>query len=328
MRGPHSVDRSARRGARPDGNESKEIYGVTASLGEAFGAPQRLTFDDTGWAFTPTLAEDGSGGLHLAWWRLGLLPEGCTVDVDCTGTDNRISWTRGDTAGASGDITTGPGDWLPTLVHDASRERFLLVFAAVARDADGVVDLGEARTRLFAVTGAGNPPVWSSPVPLPALDDAAYHNTYPSLAVLPATTAGGVSSFVMAFTRYDAAQPGDPLHVIVEESTDTWVSTSEDGLGWQEPWRLSSGTDAIDVFPSVFVDFEGLPNVLWVSTTASAPAGETVATADLSTTVSPMPELAGYTSRVIATRTAGVLFGAWAIGAEPNYEVEGRFFQR
>lgn len=322
----YAVWYSNRGGLQPDGNEDREIFLARSADGRAWSTPIPIT-RHAAWAFFPSLAQDTRGVFHLAWWRMTLLPPGCKAGVDCTGTDNKIVY-KSSPDGVTWDldaetiVAAGPGDWLPSIVHDAARDRLLIYFAGVARAANGQLDLGQRTNRLQVAIKDGA--TWAPPVRLSGVNPDASHNTYPHVLV------GGDGVFRMAWTRYDAASPADVLQVIAEPTTETMFATSSDGTVWATPAAMSGGT-GIDVFPSLYADHGGSWFVVWLTTALGGAAAVTVelrAGGDYATDLTRRPEIAGYTARVLATPTSGVFWAAWVAGAAPTQKIEHRFFTK
>jgi hypothetical protein len=322
---------SNRNGTQEDGLEDKEVFLVRSTDALSWTDPPIQLTRSSAWAFYPSLTQDRSGAFHLAWWRVILLPPGCTPAVDCTGTDNRIVYKSSPDGiawdlDAEVEITAGPGDWLPSIVHDRIGDRLLVYFAAVARDANGDVDLGEATTRIYVVIHEGG--AWSPPARLSGVNPDTSHNTYPHVVQRD----DGV--FQMTWTRYDAGAGSDVLQVLEEPSTDTMFSTSTDGLTWSAPVVMSDGGagPAIDVFPYLYADHAGARWYVTWRTTALGGAGgaavELPVGAAYPGDLVERPEIAGYTGRVLATPTPDVFWAVWVRGPAPAQKVEHRFFAK
>lgn len=309
---------SNRNGLQTDGREDKEIFLMRSGDGATWTDPPIQLTRDPAFAFYPSLAQDAAGAFHLAWWRV--IPTG-------PGTDNRILY-KSSPDGVTWDadqgleIASGPGDWLPALVADRAGGRLLVYFSAVARDRNGAVNLGERILRLHvAIRDAAG--AWAAPAPLQGVNEDATHNTYPHVL----QRAGG--SFVMTWTRYDAAQPNDVLQVIQEPSTVTMLSTSADGVAWTPPVAMSEAGAAIDVFPSLFADPADRPFVLWTTTAFGAPVtAELAAGASYPGGVVQRPEISGYTARLLATPTPGIFWSVWVEGPAGTQKVRHRFLAR
>lgn len=319
---------SNRNGLQPDGREDKEIF-LTRSLdGRLWTQAVQVSQSDE-LAFYPALAEGGTGEIHAVWWQVRLIPEGCTPEVDCTGTDNRIRYASSDDGfiwelGADTEIAGGPGDWLPSIVYDVVSGRLLVYFAAVVRDADGNTDFGETTTRIYVVVHDGNS--WSAPARLPdVINPDTSHNTYPHVIQ------DDNADFAMTWTRYDAAASSDVLAVLSEPSTETMYATSSDGLSWSTPVELSGGASegAIDVFPYLHVEHSGEKHVTWLSATqALSRTWDMPVNGTYPDDRVPLTNVAGYTARIAATRTPGVYFGAWVEGDNPDQFVVGQLFSK
>ncbi len=326
----HAAWYSNRNGTLPSGQEDKEVFLVSSYDGRTWTEPAQVT-SGAGFAFYPSLAQSDDGDFHVAWFERTLLPYGCNPSVDCFGHENRILYKRtADPASwltsAAETVTLGPGDWLPSLVHDRAGDRMLAYFAAIARDDDGDPTLSETRTRLFVSvkTRGGS---WGAPTLLAGVNDADHHNTYPFVLQ------DGSGAFWLVWTRYPATSGNDILQVIVEPATDTLFATSTDGISWTAPVMTSdSGAGpATDVFPTIFVDREeGSKHVAWLTTdfvdsgsTVEIFAGGTYPDAAVA-----RPEIEGYTGKIVETATPGVFWGAWVGGDDPTQKIEHRFFTR
>lgn len=320
---------SNRNGLQPDGVDDKEIFVMRSADGASFTDPPIQATRHSTFAFYPSLAQDPSGAFHLAWWRLIPLPAGCNPGVPgaCTGTANRILY-KSSPDGVAWDldqeeeIASGPGDWLPSLVADGAAGRLLVYFAAVARDANGNVNLAERLLRLHVVIRDAG--VWSAPIPLAGVNEDTTHNTYPHVA------RRSDGSFLMTWTRYDAAAPNDVLQVIQEPSTDTMLSTSADGVAWSPPVRMSDGASAIDVFPSLVGDASRSQwSVTWITTAFGAPTVVELAEgASYPGDVVARPEIAGHSARIVPTATPGIHWAAWVEGGSVTPKVRHRFLAR
>jgi hypothetical protein len=318
---------SNRNGADGSGREDKQIFLRVTGDGTTWAAPIQVSYDPE-WAFYPDLAVVADG-VHVAWWRNLLLPAGCVPGgaPACVGVDNRLAYAHspdglGWPMAAPVDITSGPGDWLPSILIDPATSEIRVYFAAVARAADGSVDLGERRSRLYVVTRAAGA-AWSAPVRLLGVDDGASHDSYPDVV------RNGDGGYLMTWTRFDGALDGGPLQVIQTDTSETMVATSSDGVTFTGVTAISAAaTPATDAFPHLFADHAGGWHVTWI-TTALGPATqvELAVGADPSARVV-RPELAGYTASAIATPTPGVFLGAFVDGANPTQRVMGRLFRR
>jgi hypothetical protein len=317
---------SNRNGLQADGREDKEIFLVRTTDDATWSAPMQLTRDATEWSFYPSLAQSQDGAVHLAWWRMTLTPIGCTPDVDCAGNQNNVMYSSAadwsawnvDTSQA---ITSGPGDWLPSMVYDRVGDRLLVYFAAVARDAAGVITTGDSTLRIFVVIRQSN--VWSAVTPLIGeVNAAGSHNTFPYVAQQ------SDGQFLMTWTRYDGSGGSGVLDLLGEPSAQTMLSTSSDGVTWSTPVEMS-GT-GLDVFPTLYEDHAGSWFLTWL-TTAFAPGGNQVELAVGGTYpdgVVMRPEVAGYTGKIVATVTPGLFLAASVTGSTPTQKIDGRFFRK
>lgn len=319
---------SNRNGLQPDGRQDKEVFVTRSRDGRRWDPPVQVT-RDVEWSFYPDLAVERGGTVHLAWWRFVLTPPGCNPDLTCTGVDSRlrhvtsadgVTW---DLAGAT-EVTTGPGDWLPSVVTDAGGGQVRIYFAAVARNPDGSRNLAERRSHLYVTIGTGA--TWSAPVRLAGLDDGMSHDSYPDVA----RRADG--TYVLTWTRYDGAADPSPPRILDTTTTETMVATSSDGLTFAGATVISDGGPdrEIDVFPHLFFDQTGALHVTWI-TTALSTAGDQVELpvgghypADRVL----RPEIRGYSASIVATRTPDVYFAAGVTGQDPLQEITGRFFRR
>jgi hypothetical protein len=315
----HAAWYSNRLGAHPDGLARKEIL-VTRSLdGVSWSAPVAAT-DSRAWSFYPSLARTPAGPFHLAWMRWHLLPEGCIYFDSahcpgnpgcCTGTDRRIrhaasldglAWSEASAA----EIAHGPMDELPSLVA-TSDGRLLVYFVSGYR-------AGDTRKRIHVAVHDGTS--WAPPVPIAGLDPGdTDSDTFPHVAER------GPGDFLMAFTRYDAAQGENYLH----PSAETMSSTSQDGIGWTTPEVKSGPSPAkTDVFPWLWGDGRGGWSVLWVNEdgVTSLPVDGDFP-ADATSLAIP-----GYTPRLVPTPTPGIFWAAWVEGGEPTQKVKHRFLAR
>lgn len=320
---------SNRNGTQADGREDKEIFISRITDAVTWTSPPVQATDHADWAFFPSLAQDASGAFHLAWWRLRPVPDGCTPGVDCTGTENRIAYNSSadgltwNPANATV-IADGPGDWLPSVVYDAVADRVLVYFAAVARDANGNTNLGDSVLRIYVVIrdSQGN---WTGPRRLAGVNPDTSHNTYPQVV----QQANG--TFLMAWTRYDVAASSNPLAVITEDSTNTMVSTSIDGINWTSPVLMSDGAGTnIDVFPDLHANHAGTAwYVTWLSAQlTNATNVELAIGGTYPDDVVERPVLEGYTARVVATPTPDVFLGVWVAGDDPTQNLEAVFFTK
>lgn len=311
---------SNRNGTQPDGSEDKEIFVMASRDGVAWTDPPAQATRADGWAFAPTLAEDGDGVVHLAWFQLTPLPEGCTPNVDCTGAANRLFAARSADGvtwelDAAEQVTSGPGDWLPALLWDGERGQIALYFSAVVRDEDGAVDFGEGRARIYRVLREDDG--WSAPERLVDVDTETTHEQYPQASLAADGTVR------LTWTRYPSTTASDPVGVIEAKTSDTMVAVSGDGLTFQDVRTLSDGGEdgALDVFPSFYAD-----RVVWLTTALGDPV-----TVDLPfdgafpADAIERPEIAGYTARVAVTHTPGIVWVAWVSGAAPTQKIEHAF---
>jgi hypothetical protein len=317
---------SNRNGLGPDGREDKEIFLVRTTDGDTWSAPLQLTSHPTEWSFYPSLAQSQDGAVHLAWWLMTLTPPGCTPSVDCTGNSNTLmyatspDWESWNLEAAEA-ITTGPGDWLPSILYDSVGDRLLVYFAAVARNAQSVVTPGDAVLRIFAVSrDAGG---WSEPFSLSGnVNATGTHNTFPYVV----QRADG--SFVMTWTRYDGSGGSGVLDVLSQPSSQTMLATSSNGATWSDPIALSG--EGLNVFPQLYADHAGVWLATWL-TTAFSPDGdqvEMVLGGTIPDDLAMRLEIAGYTAKLVASATPGVFFGASVIGSNPNQKIEGAFFRK
>ncbi len=314
---------SNRNGVQSDGRADREIFLTRTTDGVTWLDPVQVTRAN-GWAFYPSLAQDASGRFHIAWWQLDPLPQGCTVDVDCTGTFNTILYNVSDDGitwdlDAATTIANGPGDWLPTLVIDDATQRPAVYFTSPTRNAAGAIDLGDGRLRIYRVAYGGTS--WSAPVRCSGLD-AQGHNTYPHVVQRPD------GAFAMTWTRYDAAAGTGVLDVLGQASADTLVAGSMDGVDWTAP-RVVSDPTKLDVFPFAF-DRDGDLRVVWLTAVPGASSGTTVdlaADGVFSSGLISHDEVAGYTARYQTTATPGITWAVWVSGAADKQKLWYRFFE-
>jgi hypothetical protein len=314
---------SNRNGTDADGDIDREIFLARSPAGGAdFEAPIQVT-DQDGYAFYSSLAQTGDDALHLLWWQMTLVPEGCELSL--CGTENRIlhntsadglTWDPTATV-----VTEGPGDWLPSAVYDRERDRLLVYFAAVMRGADGEADASEALLRLYV--SSYDALGWSRPTRLVGVHGEGMHDSYPFVKQR------SDGSFVLVWTRYSGESPSDVLQVISEPTTQVLSAVSNDGVSFSDVTFLSDETPSIDVFPALFEDHSGGWFVNYITA-----AGDSVRTVEVPfagpypDALVDRPEITGYTSRVAKTRTEGLFFAAWVEGAAPNQKVWGRLFER
>jgi hypothetical protein len=300
-----------------NGPDVREIFLARSSDGTTWTDPPIQMTRSPQFSFYPSLLQDPAGAFHLAWWRMS---DG--------GTTNRILY-KSSPDGVSWDldreitVADGPGDWLPSMVHDRVGNRLLVYFASPVRDAAGQVDLGERVTRIYVAIdgGAGFGP----PQRLIGVNPDDSHNTYPHVVQ------GEDGRFLMTFTRYDAAAPNDVLAVLAEPSTQTLFSTSIDGLTWTAPAVMSDPT-AVDVLPHLFPEQDGATwRVIWQTASASAPAGATVemvAGGRYPDDLVPRPQIVGYSSWILPTATPDIYWGVWVNGATGRQKIRYAFFTR
>jgi len=314
------------RGSAAVGHIDKQVYAIKSTDGATWTPPVAISSGND-WAFAPSVTLTSGGGLVAAWWNWHNTPDGCTVSVDCTGTTNwllarssadGVAWTA-----PIEPVTTGLGDWLPSVVDDPANSRVLIYFAAVARRADGVGDVSDSRSRLFVTVKSGT--TWGAVTPLVGVNDTVTHQSYPFVVRRPDGT------FAMTWTRFAAAD-GSWSRVISEPSTETWVATSTDGITWTNPHAISETAGTyIDAFPTLHFDHaQAALSVIWV-TTDGAPTGHVVEMpfeGAYPTGRSIRANLTGYTPRVLATSTPGVFWGVWVQGNDPNQRVRGQFFTK
>lgn len=301
-----------------NGLYDKELFLVRSTDGVTWTDPPAQVTRGDGWAFAPSLAEDANGGLHLVWWELTPLPEGCTPGADCEGAANRLlhAWSPDALTwdlDAADEVTTGPGDWLPSVVFDRVRDRLLVYFSAVVRDEAGQVDLGEARARLYRVERPVDSDSWSAPVRLSGVETETTHEQYPSVVQAEDGT------FRLAWTRYDASERSDAAAVVEIASTDTMLATSDDGLAWSDV-RVAGAAGGVDVLPYLFDD-----RVLWHTATANVVMPFDGAWPD---DAIERPELDGYSARVARTATPDIDWAVWVAGADPTQKLDHAFLVR
>lgn len=307
-----------------NGAGSKEIFLSRSPDGQGWSEPLQLT-RSSHFSFYPSLAQDGAGAFHLAWWRVRPLPGG--------GTDNQILY-KSSSDGAAWDldreevVAGGPGDFLPSIVHDRAGGRLLIYFASPVRDADGRVDLGGRTLRLYACVNDGSGSGWSAPRRLSGgvNDDAGSHDTYPFVVQRED------GRFLMVWTRYRASASADVLAVLSERSTETMLATSPDGLDWTEPVLVSPGGDGtIDVFPSLYPDAARSSWwALWLSAAPGAASGESVEAAldGALPSSSARPEITGYTGKAAPLGTPGRYLGVWVAGPQGREKIRFDVFSR
>jgi len=303
-----------------NGPDVREIFLARSSDGRTWTDPPIQVTRSPQFSFYPSLVQDTAGTFHLAWWRL--------VPISGGGTTNRILY-KSSPDGVSWDldrevtVADGPGDWLPSLVHDRVANRLLVYFASPVRDAAGQVDLAERVTRIYVAIDAGSG--FGPPRRLAGVNPDDSHNTYPH--VVPRQD----GQFLMTWTRYDAAAPNDVLQVIGEPSTQTLSSTSADGVNWTPPVVMSDPA-AVDVFPHLYPEQTGPAwRVLWQTASASAPTGATVemvAGGRYPDDLVPRPEIVGYSSFMLPTATPDIYWGVWVNGESGRQKIRYAFFRR
>ncbi len=318
---------SNRNGIDAQGREDKELFLTHTTDGVSWSTPLQIT-QSPEFSLYPALAQDASGTIHVVWWRVNLLPSGCTVNVDCTGTDNRImhnSSADGSTWDLDNEveIASGPGDWLPSIVYDDAEDRLLVYFSSIVRNADGTTNLGESTTRIYLTTKSDE--AWSSPVRINGVNPDASHNSYSHVVQKDDGT------FLMTWTRYDAAASNTVLQVILEPSTETMLASSVDGINWSVPLQLSGGPEAgaIDAFPWLHANHQSSDFfVTWIAAVKASTTVEMPIDGSFPEDSVQRPELRGYTSRVIPTSTSDLFFATWVEGNDPTQQVFGRFFSK
>jgi hypothetical protein len=303
--------------------QDKQIFFMRSTDGVTWTDPPTAVTEGASWAFYPSLAPDSLGGLHLAWWQLTPLPAGCTPGVDCTGSDNRILYKHSSNGvdwdpGPGTEVTPGPGDWLPSLVVDGSG-RVRIYFAAVARGADGQLDLGETTTHVYVTTLESTG--WSPASRVTGIESSAFHDSYPMVAQ------GTDGTFLMTWTRYDAAAPSDVLQVVSEPSTDTMFATSADGTAWSTPQTMSGGAGEVDVFPWLYADHAGAFWLTWKTAASSVAQLEVPTTGSFADAVV-RPELTGYSAKILALPVADLYWGVWVDGSDPTQKIAMQFFEK
>ena len=325
---------SNRNGAQPeDGVPDREIFLARSEDGRAWTDPPIQLTRHPRYSFYPSLAQDESGTFHLAWWRVTPTPEGCVPDVDCDGgatyrvmyksSPNGADWSLDEETA----IADGPGDLLPSLVVDRAAHRLLAYFASVTRAADGTVDLGDGVLRVYLSVHDGSG--WSAPQRLLGVDTDASHDTFPHVVQR------GDGTFAMTWTRYDAAASADALRPLMDPTTDTMFSTSDDGLHWAAPVVMSDGgaQSAIDALPYLYASQDGVTwQVLWITTAGAAPgAGRVIELAiggAYPGDVVERPEIRGYSGHILATATPGIYWGVWVEGPMERQKIMHAFFEK
>jgi hypothetical protein len=303
-----------------NGPDVREIFLARSSDGRVWTDPPIQVTRSPQFSFYPSMVQDAAGAFHLAWWRV--------IPISGGGTTNRVLY-KSSPDGVSWDldreitVADGPGDWLPSLVHDRVGNRLLVYFVSPVRDAAGQVDLGERVSRIYVAIDAGAG--FGPPQRLVGVNPDDSHNTYPHVVQRQD------GRFLMTWTRYDASAPNDVLQVLAEPSTQTLFSTSTDGLAWSPP-AVMSDPAAVDVLPHLYPEQDGPTwRVVWQTASASAPTGATVemvADGVYPDDLVPRPEIVGYSSFVLPTATPDIYWGVWVNGAAGRQKIRYEFFRR
>jgi len=293
----------------------KGLYVSRSTDGLVWSEPMQITHANPG-AYTPSLTQDSAGAIHLAWWsaeRVSVLGTYNRVSVESSPDGVTWDWTQSDI------ITTGPFDFVPSIVHDRGGSRLLVFFASPARAADGSRDTRTSLLRLYVCENAGSG--WGPPQRLNGVNDDATHNTFPFVVQRED------GRFLMVWTRYSGSASSDVLTVLSEPSTETMMSTSSNGIDWDAPVLVSaeSGDGAVDALPSLYADFTGASwTALWLTAAEGSSAGSAVEAAVADSAVgaaAARPEITGYSPRVVPLDGGGRFLGVWVAGASGRQKI-------
>jgi hypothetical protein len=306
---------SNRLGRHASGRERKEIFVSRSRDGLSWTTPAQATQSDE-WSFYPSLAQDASGAIHLAFMRWHLRPLGCVPGATgasaCTGIEKRILHSRSNDglawdAGAAEEVTQGPYDEVPTLLR-TSDDRLFLYYVSGYRQ-------GNTNKEIYLRVRAGAS--WDAARPVAGVQSATEHDTYPHAAQTAA------NSFYLTWTRFDASA-GD---VLIHASMQTMFATSSDGMTFSTPTLVSRDANmpVVDVFPYLYSNHARSEwSIVWVTPTGTVSLPVTGTYPNDSVRL----DLPGYTPRIAPTPTPGVYLAVWVEGTEPTQKVKYRFFSR
>jgi hypothetical protein len=326
---------SNRNGRQADGYDDKEIFLMRTSDGQSWTNPPIQLTRSNRYSFYPSLSQDNRGSFHLAWWRVVFTPDGCVPLGTCTGSNNAVMY-KSSTNGIDWNldqetvVAGGPGDMLPSIVHDRRADRLLVFFSSPTRDLNGNVSVSQLVQRLYVSTNSGTG--WSAPARLANVNFASTHNVYPQVVQQDD------GQFLMTWMRYESAQTNpalavDPVLALADPTTDIYWARSVDGINWTLPALVSDGDTslALDVLPSLY--FHALRaewRILWQTarTASSAASGVEIRVGgSFPGDVVNRPEVSGYSGHIVATPTPSIYWSVSVTGAKDLEKIRSRFFQ-
>jgi hypothetical protein len=251
--------------------------------------------------FGPTLYQDVTGRIHAVWfrWDSGAPPGHLMHDASAPG--DGLAWSTAD----ENEVTTVGAwdDWVPSIAADDSGQ----MHVAFARNTCPPPDECYGIYTTSSATGA----VWSDPVPVVQADATTEHHL-PSIAYLDGELWLAWDPFDRAAnTPFDNSSTGSHIS-IMRYDTGTWVDRGD---------ITARDDNEVSLFPHLFAAHGGAPHLLWLSAGPIAATNVEKGLAELDTEPRPLPSLAGYSARLVATPTADVYLAAWVQGPDGEREV-------
>lgn len=299
-----------------------DVFLSRTADGVSWSEPLQVT-DDPFNDFTPSLAEDDQGQLHMAWWHYGqYYCSGKDCGSDSSDTNRVLHMSSSDGLLWSGEVSTlsrGPEDSLPSLIFDRQAQRLRLFFSRY----EPAIDVDHEPSQLGLYETEQTPEGWSEPEAL-SVNASETNNTY----VKAIQRDDG--ALALTWTRYDGDESRDPSALIYSKTTQTLFATSANGHDWGEPHALSD--EYTNLFPDLFTVGHG--NEVRVVYTTQDPTNHLQTVTALLPADGTYPDDMSVLSsvgrrgvRIIATRTRGVYLAVWLESEQLGSRIVARFFE-
>src|SRR4029079_18325624 len=162
---------------------------------------------------------------------------------------------------------------------------------------------------------------WAPAVPAAGINSATEHDHLPFAARIGARV-------TLVWVRYDTTEALPWL----SPKSDLFYATSDDGLVWSNPARITNTGNVVNLFPALLSSLDEAWYFAWLSNKSGEPKVFELPLADAGQypvgLVKNKKLRAGYSHRSAATSTPGIFIGVWVEGAEGAQDIYYRFFKK
>jgi hypothetical protein len=274
--------------------------------GETWTSPAHVS-SGPAFDFGPSLYQDFAGTFHAVWfrWDTGAPPGHIMHNRSADG----VTWDPATEVPVT--TVNASDDWLPSIASDDG----IALIVAFARNTCPPPDECYAIYDTTSTDGSS----WTTPALVVGQSGGEEHHA-PTIGLDGA-------ELRMVWDPFDTAADAPWESVTTGSYVD--IMRYVPGTGWTDRTHVTTRQSAaVTVFPTLYLDSNGLGHVAWMNADASGTVVEEVSTFNLGTMFPSALPITGYSPKIVAAPNSisNVYLGAWVEGPTTDRAVVVQFF--